>query len=135
LAADPELIVRAVSFVATMCVRQCRQARDSGLWLAVHGRQAVRWTGTAGLDAIDPLLEILALAEPAPGPLPGELVHDWPSQAPSSTRHILVTTRTRPAAESLLSSIGGDDEGAQHNEPFQIVTADAASLGELMQWN
>ncbi|MBI5758589.1 MAG: DUF58 domain-containing protein [Planctomycetales bacterium] len=135
LTADSDLIERAVSFVATMCVRQCRQARDSGLWLAVHGRQTVRWTGTAGLDVIDALLELLTLVESTPDQLPGELVRDWPSQAPDAMRHVLVTTRTRPDAESQLNSIGAADERTGNNEPFHVVTADAASLSELMQWN
>ena len=87
------------------------------------------------MDVIDVLLELLALVESTPDQLPSELVRDWPSQAPDAMRHVLVTTRTRPEAESQLSSIGAAVEGTGHNEPFHVVTADAASLGELMQWN
>jgi uncharacterized protein (DUF58 family) len=135
LAADPDLIERAVSLAATLCVRQCRQSLDSELWLGVHGRDPVRWNGNAGLDTIDAVLECLALAQPVASEFTGDLVQHWASLAPGNSRRIMVTTRTPNQVQSLLhaASAHGNDPG--HREPFRVLTADAATVSGLMEWN
>lgn len=135
LAADPNLIERAVSLVATLCVRQCRQARDSELWLAVQGRQTACWSGTAGLDTLDPILEVLALAQPAPDQSDGAPISEWVSQAPENIRRIYITTRSTAEVDSRLRSIAGAVPFSTNSESFQVVAADAATVSTLMDWN
>jgi uncharacterized protein (DUF58 family) len=85
----------AVSFAATLCVGQLRQARDAELAVAVAGETFTDWCGTAGPASMEALLDLLAVVGPGSTPDIGRLLQTAATRRGPGTQTVLVTTRPR----------------------------------------
>lgn len=91
---DRERSEWALSLAATICIEQRRLARDSRLSLYADGQKTFVWEGRATAASLETLFDELAVMQPGPANHTGEL---WPrawQNAASSTRFVVLTTRT-----------------------------------------
>ena len=102
----------AISFAATVCLDHLRRSRNSGIMVAVAGREQSAWTGTASPAVIDPILGLLAIVEPVAAASLEPLWTFAHSHRTTGTAGILVTTRPQavevPPALGWLRTIGAD---------------------------
>ncbi|HUG90443.1 MAG TPA: DUF58 domain-containing protein [Planctomycetaceae bacterium] len=92
---DRDRVELAVSFVATVCVAQLRQARDAELSLSVAGAAFTDWRGKAGPGSLESLLDGLAVVRAGAHPDIARLLQAAAARRAAGTRTVLVTTRSR----------------------------------------
>jgi hypothetical protein len=85
----------AVSLAATICVEHVRQNRDASVSLYVAGHRLNSWESLSGPASIQPLLEALATVAAGSGAHSHELAEASATQRSTTTRTILITTRSR----------------------------------------
>lgn len=126
--ADLDRVELAVSLAATVCVEQCGHAGESRLWLGVAGLRVEHWTGQAGSEALDPLLELLALTRGSSRTDLPELMRRSTTEIDSACRRILITTR--PEGNVLLQSVSTASTTGLVGD-LHVVHADQETLREF----
>jgi len=130
---DRERVELAVSLAATICVDQCRHARDARLSVLIAGHLVTRWQGNGRSTGLTSLLEILAVAEAGPSSDIAGLVEEVLSQRASGARILLITTR---------QATDGHGEGPQYpvhegtagiNANIRLIRADHQELAHFFQ--
>lgn len=124
----------AISFAATLCVDHCRRNRSARLFLGISGKENYFWHGVGGPNIVPPLLDQLAVAQPAVLPDSRKLLEtshhlDW-----RGCRRILITTRPRGNGDApgIAKEIG---VGGHQQKPWTIVRADPDELAPLFDWS
>jgi uncharacterized protein (DUF58 family) len=114
----------AVSLAATICVEHVRQNRDASISLMVAGDRVSSKDALSGPGSIEPLLEVLATVAAGHGAFSRRLVDSQNIRRSSTTRTILVTTRSRADAslnESTFSTNGNGEPASLAG--MQIIEA------------
>lgn len=122
--ADIERVELAVSFAATICMDHLRQTRGVEQVLSICGRKSTSLRYTTIGQAVESLLDTLALVEGGPADGLAQAVTEASQSMNSLVRCVLVTTRPREA--DLSSQLGSD--GLPN---LEVIRANA---DELAQW-
>ena len=122
-----ERVELAIRFAATLCVDHCRHSRESQLFLGINGENADSWQGPAGPAAITPLLDHLALANPAATDRLSELVAEtFRFRSPNGRRLLITTRETGPELpEALLQT---QAEAVRWGGRLRIIEAESSQL-------
>ena len=122
--ADIERVELAVSFTATICMEHLRQTRGVEQVLSICGRKSTSLRYTTIGQAVESLLDTLALVEGGPADGLAQAVTEASQSMSSLVRCVLITTRPREA--DLSSQLGG---GGLPN--LEVIRANSE---ELAQW-
>jgi len=121
---DIERVELAVSFTATICMDHLRQTRGVEQVLSICGRKSTSLRYTTIGQAVESLLDTLALVEGGPADGLAQAVTEASQSMNSLVRCVLVTTRPHDA--DLSSQLGSD--GLPNLEVIR------ANSEELAQW-
>jgi uncharacterized protein (DUF58 family) len=122
--ADTERVELAVSFTATICMDHLRQTRGVEQVLSICGRESTNLRYTTIGQAVESLLDTLALVEGGSADGLARTVEEASRSMSSLMRCVLVTTRRHD--DDLTSQLG--DDGLPNLEIIH------ASEEELAQW-
>jgi uncharacterized protein (DUF58 family) len=130
---DHDRMELAVSFAATLCVAQLRQARDAELALLVAGETFTEWRGSTGPAGMESMLDLLAVVRGGSADL-ARLLQTASARRAPGTQTVLVTTRSRTENglapwERLVAHRSGVDRGGE----FKVVEAGSQELARFFQ--
>lgn len=115
---DRQRVERALSLAATLCWEHRRMSRGARLCVALAGHETWRFEASTALAGWEPLLDRLAVAEPAAqADFAGLLARELASLDPQ-TRSVVITTRNNPQLA------GG--------QTAQVLLTDAASFADML---
>ena len=131
---DLERVELAVSFAASICVDQMQTTADSGLDLAIVGRETWHAVGPGGARSIGGLLEQLALAEAGPAAALAAAIGETAQRVSGQIRRVLITTRSQAAVNVVLQTSGSLFQLATTAE-FDVIEATPNILMDYLEFD
>jgi len=124
-----ECVETAISFATTIIKDHLTVVRDSEIQIAALGVEFSEWTGAAGVNGWESVLEYLALVQAGPTTEMGDLHHYWKSQRKADTRCLLITTRTLLELSEIFGDANGETESNHISFEMDLLIYSAVKGG------